>query len=129
MKTADFDFELPGELIAQHPADPRDSARLLDLRTELADRVISDLPDILEPASLLVVNDTRVIPAQLEGRRGEAKIGVTLHKQEGPGEWIAFARNARRLKPGDVVTFGDGFSAEVIARWRGNPPDVQRVRR
>lgn len=116
MKTSDFDFDLPGERIAQHPADPRDSARLLDLRNEITDRIIGDLPDILAPDSLLVINDTRVIPAQLDGRRGEAKIGVTLHKDEGDGEWLAFAKNARRLKLGDVVTFGADFSAEVLVR-------------
>lgn len=116
MKTSDFDFDLPGGLIAQRPADPRDSARLLDVRNALADRIIRDLPDILAPGSLLVINDTRVIPAQLDGRRGEAKIGVTLHKDEGAGEWLAFAKNARRLKVGDVVTFGGDFSAEVLAR-------------
>ena len=116
MKTSDFDFDLPGELIAQRPAEPRDSARLLDLRGQLSDRVIADLPDVLEPGSLLVVNDTRVIPAQLEGRRGEAKIGVTLHKDEGAGEWLAFAKNARRLKPGDMIEFGGDFAAEVMLR-------------
>jgi S-adenosylmethionine:tRNA ribosyltransferase-isomerase len=116
LKTSDFDFDLPGELIAQRPAEPRDSARLLDLRGQLSDRVIADLPDVLEPGSLLVVNDTRVIPAQLEGRRGEAKIGVTLHKDEGAGEWLAFAKNARRLKPGDMIEFGGDFAAEVMLR-------------
>jgi S-adenosylmethionine:tRNA ribosyltransferase-isomerase len=116
LRTSDFDFDLPGELIAQRPAEPRNSARLLDLRGQLADRVIADLPGILEPGSLLVVNDTRVIPAQLQGRRGEAKIGVTLHKDEGVGEWLAFAKNARRLKLGDVIKFGGDFTAEVMSR-------------
>lgn len=116
MKTADFDFDLPRELIAQRPANPRDSARLLDVRRGLTDRTIADLPDVFDPESLLVVNDTRVIPAQLDGRRGDAKIGVTLHKDEGAGEWLAFAKNARRLKPGDSILFGEGFQAEVVAR-------------
>jgi len=117
LRTSDFDFDLPGELIAQRPAEPRDSARLLDLRGEVSDRAIADLPDILEPGSLLVVNDTRVIPAQLEGHRGEARIGVTLHKDEGDGEWLAFAKNARRLKLGHVIEFGGDFAAEVVARY------------
>ena len=91
MKTSDFDFDLPEELIAQRPAEPRDSAKLLNLCGQLSDRVVADLPDILEPGSLLVVNDTRVIPAQLEGRRGEARISVTLHKDVSEGEWLAFA--------------------------------------
>jgi S-adenosylmethionine:tRNA ribosyltransferase-isomerase len=116
VKTADFDFDLPGELIAQRPADPRDSARLLDIRDALADRVVRDLPELFEPGTVLVINDTRVIPAQLDGLRGEAKIGVTLHKDEGDREWLAFAKNARRLKTGDVITFGGDFSAEVLKR-------------
>ena len=116
MKTSDFDFDLPGELIAQRPADPRDSARLLDVRDGLRDRAIRDLPALFAPGTVLVINDTRVIPAQLDGLRGEARIGVTLHKDEGPGEWLAFAKNARRLKPGDVITFGGDFAAEVLVR-------------
>lgn len=116
MKTADFDFDLPGELIAQRPADPRDSARLLDVRDGLADRVVRDLPELFAPGTVLVINDTRVIPAQLDGLRGEARIGVTLHKDEGGGEWLAFAKNARRLKPGDVIAFGGDFSARVLTR-------------
>ncbi|MBO6782341.1 MAG: tRNA preQ1(34) S-adenosylmethionine ribosyltransferase-isomerase QueA [Alphaproteobacteria bacterium] len=116
MKTSDFDFDLPQELIAQRPAEPRDAARLLDVRDGLADRVVRDLPDILEPGSLLVVNDTRVIPAQLAGTRDGAKVGVTLHKDEGGGEWLAFAKPAKRLRPGDAVVFGAGFEAEVVSR-------------
>lgn len=116
MKTSDFDFDLPGELIAQRPADPRDSARLLDIRDGLRDRVIHDLPELFAPGTVMVINDTRVIPAQLDGLRGEARIGVTLHKDEGAGEWLAFAKNARRLKPGDVITFGGDFAAEVLVR-------------
>lgn len=116
MKTLDFDFDLPAELIAQRPADPRDSARLLDIRNGLHDRVIRDLPELFAPGTVMVINDTRVIPAQLDGLRGAARIGVTLHKDEGAGEWLAFARNARRLKLGDVINFGGDFAAEVLAR-------------
>ena len=113
MKTSDFDFELPGERIAQRPAEPRESARLLDLRDGLSDRVVAELPEILDRGSLLVVNDTRVIPAQLEGRRGEGRMSVTLHKRVTDTEWLAFARPANR------IDFAEGFSADVIARGEG----------
>ncbi len=116
MKTSDFDFDLPQDLIAQRPAEPRDSARLLDVRDGLEDRYIRDLPELLEPGSVLVINDTRVIPAQLSGTRDGSKVGVTLHKDEGGGLWRAFAKPAKRLRPGDVVIFGDGFEAGVVSR-------------
>ncbi len=119
MKTSDFDFELPPERIAQRPAEPRDSARLLDLRDGIADRAVADLPQLLAPGSLLVVNDTRVIPAQLEGRRGEGRISVTLHKQISETEWLAFARPAKRLRPGDRIEFAEGFAAEMVERREG----------
>ena len=79
-----FDFDLPPDRIALRPARPRDAARMLLVEGErLSDRGVLDLPDILRPGDVLVFNDTRVIPAQLEGRRGEARIGATLHKREG----------------------------------------------
>ena len=80
MRTEDFDFELPRELIAQHPLEPREAARLLHVGSALADRTIADLPDLLRPGDLLVTNDTKVIPARLTGKRGTAGIEVTLHK-------------------------------------------------
>src|SRR5688572_22997014 len=92
-----FDFELPPERIALRPASPRDSARLLLIEgARLADRVVADLPGLLRAGDTLVFNDTRVIPAQLEGRRGDAKVGATLHKREGLRAWRAFIRNAKR---------------------------------
>jgi S-adenosylmethionine:tRNA ribosyltransferase-isomerase len=110
-----FDFELPQERIALRPARPRDSARLLQVAGgEISDRQILDLPDLLRPGDVLVFNDTKVIPAQLEGRRGEASIGATLHKREGPREWQAFLRNAKRARAGDSIDFGAGVSASVV---------------
>jgi S-adenosylmethionine:tRNA ribosyltransferase-isomerase len=107
-----FDFELPAELIALRPARPRDSARLLKVAGgELSDLGMLDLPRLLRPGDVLVFNDTRVIPAQLEGRRGEASIGATLHKREGLRRWWAFVRNARRVRPGDLLEFGGGVQA------------------
>ncbi|PSJ43043.1 tRNA preQ1(34) S-adenosylmethionine ribosyltransferase-isomerase QueA [Allosphingosinicella deserti] len=112
-----FDFELPPERIALRPAEPRDSARLLRVRPDgLADHIVSDLPQLLQPGDVLVFNDTRVIPAQLEGRRGDARIGATLHKREGPRDWRAFVRNAKRVRDGDRIEFGAGVSALAGAK-------------
>ena len=107
-----FDFELPPERIALRPARPRDTARLLLLDgPRTADHVVSDLPSLLRPGDCLVFNDTRVIPAQLEGRRGDAQIGATLHKRQGPRSWAAFVRNARRVRIGETIDFGAGVAA------------------
>jgi S-adenosylmethionine:tRNA ribosyltransferase-isomerase len=117
MRVADFDFDLPAERIALRPARPRDSARLLLVDgSEMSDHHVTDLPDLLRPGDVLVFNDTKVIPAQLEGRRGKARIGVTLHKREGPRSWWAFVRNARRLRPGDRIDFAGGVSASAVRR-------------
>jgi S-adenosylmethionine:tRNA ribosyltransferase-isomerase len=117
MRVDQFDFDLPAELIALRPAKPRDSARLLAVEgRRISDRSVLDLPNLLQPGDVLVFNDTRVIPAQLEGRRGEASIGATLHKREGPREWRAFVRNAKRVRDGDVVEFGGGVSASAVER-------------
>ena len=114
-----FDFELPPERIALRPARPRDAARMLvaDGAAPFAYRVVSELPQVLRPGDVLVFNDTRVIPAQLEGKRGEAKIGATLHKRLDLRRWQAFVRNAKRLREGDAIDFGEGVSATAEARW------------
>ncbi|WP_338465819.1 tRNA preQ1(34) S-adenosylmethionine ribosyltransferase-isomerase QueA [Novosphingobium sp. ZN18A2] len=108
-----FDFDLPAERIALRPARPRDCARMLvaEGSAPFADRTVRDLPDVLRPGDILVFNDTRVIPAQLEGRRGEARIGATLHKRVDLRRWQAFVRNAKRLREGDRVEFPQGVSA------------------
>ena len=112
MRVDRFDFDLPAERIALRPASPRDSARLLRLEGGgLSDHSVSDLPRLLRAGDVLVFNDTRVIPAQLEGRRGEARIGATLHKREGAREWRAFLRNARRVRDGDRIEFERGVAA------------------
>jgi S-adenosylmethionine:tRNA ribosyltransferase-isomerase len=112
-----FDFDLPPERIALRPAVPRDSARMLIVTGNAqTDKIVSDLPDCLNPGDCLVFNDTRVIPAQLEGRRGDAKIGATLHKREGLREWRAFVRNGKRLRSGDEIDFGNGVSALASER-------------
>jgi S-adenosylmethionine:tRNA ribosyltransferase-isomerase len=115
MRTDLFDFDLPPDRIALRPADPRDSARLLVVRPGvepvLEDRTVRDLPELLEPGDQLVVNDTKVIPAQLSGRRmgGESAphVEATLIKRLDGSRWQALVKPARKLKPGDTVRFGE----------------------
>ncbi len=112
-----FDFALPSERIALRPAQPRDSARLLRVgRDGLGDHVVRELPKLLRPGDLIVLNDTKVIPARLAGRRRGAKVELTLHCQEGGGHWRALARPARKLEPGDWIEFAEAFEAEVIEK-------------
>ncbi len=112
-----FDFDLPPDRIALRPASPRDGARLLEVAGgAVSDHRVHDLPRLLRRGDMLVFNDTRVIPAQLEGRRGAARIGATLHKREGPRDWRAFVRNARRLGEGDRIDFGAGVAARAAGR-------------
>lgn len=126
MKVELFDFDLPIDRIALRPVRPRDAARMLVVRGSDAsfedrpfeDCGVRDLPDLLNPGDVLVFNDTRVIPAQLEGRRadGEAKIGATLHKRIDLRRWQAFIRNAKRVKVGDQLMFGGGVTALAESR-------------
>ncbi|MCW1428266.1 tRNA preQ1(34) S-adenosylmethionine ribosyltransferase-isomerase QueA [Novosphingobium sp. JCM 18896] len=113
-----FDFDLPPENIALRPVRPRDAARMLVVAGEasLDDRRVADLPGLLRSGDVLVFNDTRVIPAQLEGRRGEAKIGATLHKRIDLRRWQAFVRNAKRLREGDRIEFP--ADVEAVAEER-----------
>ena len=114
MRTADFDFELPEDRIALHPAEPRDAARLFVVRpgdaARLEDRAVRDLPDLLRRGDVLVFNDTRVIPAALEGTRvrgiHETPVSFNLVKRLDESRWTAFAQPARRLQPGDRIRFG-----------------------
>jgi len=124
MKVSDFDFDLPPQLIAERPAVPRDSARLLEVADGLHDHVVRDLPALLRPGDLLVFNDTRVIPVRLFGHRGTAAIEVTLHKGLAAARWRAFARPARKLKPGDVVAFEAGLSATVTDKGEGGEVEL-----
>ena len=117
MRVDQFDFRLPEDRIALRPARPRDSARMLLVQGDrIADQHVLDMPGLLRPGDVLVFNDTRVIPAQLEGRRGNASVGATLHKREGLREWWAFIRNSKRLKPADRVDFGADVAASVVAK-------------
>lgn len=118
MRLDDFDFALPRERIAAHPAEPREAARLLVIPAagDFADRHIADLPGLLRPGDLLVFNDTKVIPARLVGRRGAARVEITLHRDLGGGAWRAFAKGARRLHPGDRLVFAEDFAATVAGK-------------
>ena len=123
MRVDAFDFDLPPERIALRPARPRDAARMLVVEGggAMTDAGVGDLPRWLRPGDCLVFNDTRVIPAQLEGRRGArrdgadlapgAKIGATLHKRIDLRRWQAFIRNAKRLRVGETVDFGASVAA------------------
>lgn len=112
-----FDFDLPPDRIALRPAVPRDAARMLVLAGEdTSDTIVANLPRQLRAGDCLIFNDTRVIPAQLDGRRGSARIGATLHKREGLRDWRAFVRNAKRLHDHDIIDFGHGVSATASAR-------------
>jgi S-adenosylmethionine:tRNA ribosyltransferase-isomerase len=116
MRVDEFDYHLPEELIALRPTVPRDAARLLVVQPgaspPFSDRAMFDLPDLLAPGDALVFNDTKVIPAELRGTRTRdgvrARISVNLIERLGPERWLALARPAKRLKPGDRITFGEG---------------------
>ncbi len=135
MRVDDFDFHLPDERIALRPTCPRDSARLLHIAGgQMSDHIVRDLPAVLRKGDVLVFNDTRVIPAQLFARKGEAAIDVTLHLRLGTHEWLAFVRNARKLKQGDRLRFGPGLDGVVVEKreggevhWRFESPDPLEV--
>jgi S-adenosylmethionine:tRNA ribosyltransferase-isomerase len=113
-----FDFALPAELIAQAPLAERDASRLLVVGERLLDRALRDLPDLLAPGDLLVLNKTRVLPTRFAARRrrGESPVQVTLVRDLGGDRWQAFAKPGRRLVPGDVVALAPGLEALVEAK-------------
>lgn len=124
MRLSDFDFDLPEGLIATRPARPRTAARLLVAQGDaMTDATVADLPRFLRAGDLLVLNDTRVIPARLTGTRtretpqGEvtAKVEITLLEPTAEGNWRALAKPLRKLRAGETVRFGDVLSAVVDA--------------
>ena len=119
MKTSDFDYHLPPEMIAQHPIEPRDSSRLLVVRRDtgaLEHRIFRDVSEYLRPGDILVCNDSRVIPARIYGRKAETggKVEVLLVATRGAREWEALVRG-RRVRPGTRLTLGETLEAEVVA--------------
>lgn len=131
-----FDFDLPEELIALRPARPRDSARMLVVHRDgsLEHKFVRDLPEFLSRGDALVLNDTKVIPARLSGRRapkpgveGEGpKIEATLHKRVTPDRFLAFAKPVRKLTADDHVKFGS-LDAQIVARGEGGEIELQFV--
>ena len=123
MKVCDFDFDLPEERIALRPASPKDSAKLLQVSSkgELLDYCVKDLPDLLVRGDVLVINETRVLHAALNGIRkareygggGDVNLNINLHTLVSKNEWRAFIRPAKRLKVDDIVYFSDDFHAVV----------------
>ena len=133
MDVAQFDFELPDELIAVRPAVPRDSARMLVVRQDgtLEHARVRDLPGYLRSGDCLVVNDTAVIKARLRGRRMRTeatdgpKIEVLLHKRESDNRFLAFTRPARKLESGDRIVFHAELSAAVLRRGEGGEAELE----
>ncbi len=129
MRVDEFEFDLPDNRIALKPASPRDAARLLHVDGDaIGDFTVADLPRLLRRGDILVLNDTKVIPAQLEGRRaarmgeGDIRVDVTLIKQlisdpDLGARWRAFVRPGKRVKEGDTLHFADAFSAQVESRY------------
>ncbi|MDP1632083.1 MAG: tRNA preQ1(34) S-adenosylmethionine ribosyltransferase-isomerase QueA [Caulobacter sp.] len=146
MRLSDFDFDLPEQLIALRPSRPRETGRLLVVRPGegMDDLTVADLPSLLQPGDALVFNDTRVIPARLDGRR-EARdegggdghavaVEATLHKRLAPDRWSAFMRPGKRLKVGDRVRFGaeadracDGAALDATVATKGEGGEVELV--
>ena len=128
MKLSDFDFDLPEQLIATRPARPRSSARLLLANgNAIEDRIVNQLPDILQPGDRLILNDTKVIPARLTGQRlrqGEAgetsaKIEVTLLEPQAEGTWTALVKPLKKVRDGETITFSNDLSAVIEERRDG----------
>ena len=123
MLVSHFHFDLPHELIATVPANPRDSAKLLSVSDKIEDFSVSDLPSFLRAGDVMVFNDTKVIPARLfgfiENNKLPSKAQVTLHKQDSPFTWRAFAKPARKFKVDGVFKISDDFYADILAKNEG----------
>ena len=119
LRTDDFDFDLPAASIAKEPVRPRDTARMLEIDSTFTNRNFRDLPKLLTPSDLIVLNDTKVIPARLRGHRRGAKVEITILKKQTDGLWQAFARPAKKLSINDIIKFSADFSARVCEKREG----------
>jgi S-adenosylmethionine:tRNA ribosyltransferase-isomerase len=125
-RTDDFDFALPPGCIAQTAVEPRDAARLLHIASSgLADHYVHNLPDILKSGDVLVINNTKVIPARLFGKRGAVAIEVLLHQRQSSDKWSAFARPGKRLSIDDAIIFADDFHATVLQKHDDGQIDIR----
>ncbi|WP_029520589.1 tRNA preQ1(34) S-adenosylmethionine ribosyltransferase-isomerase QueA [Persephonella sp. IF05-L8] len=131
MKLSEFDYHLPQELIAKYPVEPRDSCRLmvLDRRNQkIEHRIFRDIVDYLKEGDLLVLNDTKVIPARLIGRKATgAKIEVLLLRPYTDNEWEVLIKNIKRLKPGQEVIFGEDFKAVLLEKYQEGKARVKLI--
>ena len=130
MRTSDFHYDLPRERIAQHPAEPRDAARLLvyDRQADtVQDRQFADITEYLRRGDVLVLNDTRVIPARLHGRKRSSTVDVEflLLKRLGLERWEVIMRPGRRVRPGDVIDFDDDLSAVLVSKMNDGVCEVE----
>ena len=126
MRVDRFDFELPRELIAAHPKQPRDAARLLVVGEDLADQVVRDLPRLLRAGDILVFNDTKVIPARLHGHLVDTggKVELLLLRENSTGRWQALAKPAKKCGPGRALAFAAGLHGTVVARGPEGEIDI-----
>jgi len=123
---SDFDYDLPDELIARHPPAQRGASRLLDLSgVQLRDASFAELPALLAPGDLLVLNDTRVLKARLFGRKASGgRVEVVFERPAGAGEWLALLCASHAPQPGSRLILGDGVAVEVL----GRSGDLYRLR-
>lgn len=130
MKTLDFYYDLPPELIAQRPAEPRDSARMLVYNRKTGDiehRIFRDITEYLSDRDVLVMNNTKVIPARLYGigRKTGCKVEFLLHKRLDLTEWKTLCKPARKARTGDTFDFGEGLSCEVLSSGEAGEKTVR----
>lgn len=125
MNLSDFDFILPENAIAQYPANPQDSTRLLYIGKDgLQDKRITDLVDLSRPGDVWVLNNSKVIPARLYGKRGEMNVEILLHKRLTENNWEVFARPLKRLRAGDEIIFADDFKAVVTTKYENGLAEI-----
>lgn len=125
-KTTDFDFELPKNLIATEPCNPRDAARMIVFQEQkILHQKIKNLPDFLRENDVIVFNDTKVIKAKIIGRKNSAKIEINLHQKLPNQDWRVFAKPAKKLHVGDEFIIADDFSAQIIAKQEDGTVDLR----
>ena len=125
MNLKDFDFILPDELIAHHPAVPRDSSKLLVISEKLTTKKFSDLPELLKPNDLLVFNNSKVIPARLFAEKSERKFEFLLHKRIADRKWLAFAKPGKKLQLGDELIIDQRSAFKVIAKHLSGEVEIE----